>query len=123
MGSIEPHSTAAGRRYRVRYRKPGRTQSDKRGFRTKREAELFLASVEVAKARGSYVDPTLARVTVSDWMDLWLGSRRDLRATTRTRVVGIVKMHVLPGPPESVCKIVNVISGARTARTWVMGCW
>ena len=135
MGSIEPYSTAAGRRYRVRYRKPDRTQSDKRGFRTKREAELFLASVEVAKARGSYVDPTLARVTVSDWMDLWLGSRQDLRATTRTRVVGIVKKHVLPalgsvplgeltrlqvqqwaaalpGSPESVRKIVNVLSGA-----------
>lgn len=135
MGSIEPYSTASGRRYRVRYRKPDRSQSDKRGFRTKRDAELFLASVEVAKAKGSYVDPTLARVTVSDWMELWLGSRQDLRATTRTRVVGIVQKHVqpalgpvplgeltrlqvqqwaaaLPGSPESVRKIVNVLSGA-----------
>ena len=52
MGSIDPYETADGRRYRVRYRKPDRTQTDKRGFRTKRDAELFLASVEVAKTRG-----------------------------------------------------------------------
>ena len=49
MPSVTPYETAAGKRYRVRYRKPDRSQTDKRGFKTKREAELFLASVEVAK--------------------------------------------------------------------------
>jgi hypothetical protein len=46
MGSITPYETAAGRRYRVRYRKPNHAQTDKRGFRSKRDAELYLASVE-----------------------------------------------------------------------------
>ncbi|WP_254783264.1 Arm DNA-binding domain-containing protein [Curtobacterium sp. MCBA15_007] len=57
MGSIEPYTTKAGRRYRVRYRTPERTHTDKRGFTTKRDAELFLASVEVSKARGEFVRP------------------------------------------------------------------
>ena len=68
MASITPYETSAGKRYRVRYRKPDHSQTDKRGFRTKREAELFLASVEVAKSTGRYIDPTRARVTIADWM-------------------------------------------------------
>lgn len=52
MGSVNAYETVAGRRYRVRYRTPGHQQTDKRGFRTKRDAELFLASLELAKARG-----------------------------------------------------------------------
>ena len=66
---------------------------------------------------------------------MWLDSRQDLRATTRTRVAGIISKHILPtlgpialadlqrlkvqqwassipGSPESVRKTVNVLSGA-----------
>ena len=43
MGSIAPYETSGGKRYRVRYRLPDHSQTDKRGFKTKREAELFLA--------------------------------------------------------------------------------
>ncbi len=49
MASVEAYETSTGRRYRVRYRTPERRQTDKRGFRTKREAEDFLATVEVSK--------------------------------------------------------------------------
>ena len=52
MGSIESYTTSGGKRYRVRYRTPDRRDTQKRGFRTKREAEDYLASVEVAKMRG-----------------------------------------------------------------------
>lgn len=135
VGSISPYDSARGRRYRVRYRKPDQTQTDKRGFRTKREAELFLASVELGKARGGYIDPSRARVTIEQWMDIWLSSRTDVRATTRDRIEGIVTKHVnpklghlplgdltrlgvqqwaskLPGRPATVRKIVLVLSGA-----------
>jgi len=57
MGTIEAYETARGKRYRVRYRRPDHRQTDKRGFRTKRDADLFLATVEVAKATGEYIDP------------------------------------------------------------------
>ena len=46
------------------------SQTDKRGFRTKREAEMFAAEVEVYKARGEYVAPSLGRVTVGELTSL-----------------------------------------------------
>ena len=61
MGSITSYETSAGRRYRVRYRKPDRSQTDKRGFRTKRDAELYLAASEVRKATGEFIDAAAAR--------------------------------------------------------------
>jgi integrase len=140
MGSVTPYETAAGKRYRVRYRKPNRAQTDKRGFRTKREAELFLASVELDKSRGVYLDPSKSRVTVADWLTAWLATRTDLRATSLERAEGIVQRHIVPAlgryplgelthgivqawaskllasqSPSSVRKIVNVLSGALTA--------
>jgi Arm DNA-binding domain len=45
----------------TRYRTPDHRQTDKRGFRTKRDAEQFAATVEVAKMRGEYVPPSHAR--------------------------------------------------------------
>lgn len=137
MGSIAPYDTAAGKRYRVRYRKPDRSQTDKRGFRTKREAELFLASVEIAKNTGRYIDPSRARVTVGEWVNIWVSSRSDLRTSTLDRVQGAIRNHIVPQlgnvplgdlerldlqrwagklsvtqGPASVRKIVNVLSGA-----------
>jgi hypothetical protein len=75
MGSISSYATAAGKRYRVRFRKPDHTQTDKRGFTTKREAELFLASLEVSKARGEYVDSIAGRITLGELGTEWLKHR------------------------------------------------
>ena len=47
----------------MRYRMPDHSQTDKRSFTTKREAELFLASMEASKARGEYVDSIAGRAT------------------------------------------------------------
>jgi len=38
MGRVTPYETSGGRRYRVPYRKPDHKQTDKPGFRTKRDA-------------------------------------------------------------------------------------
>ena len=66
MATISKYETSNGAMlYRVRYRTPDRRQTDKRGFRTKKEAELFLASVTVSKATGDYIDPALGRITVA----------------------------------------------------------
>lgn len=135
MGSIESYETANGRRYRALYRRPDKKQTQKRGFTTKKAAELFLATTEVDIAQGRYLDPSLARVTVADWLQTWLAARGDLRATTRSRVENIIEKHIvpelgtipignlarlrvqewasaLPGAPATVRKIVNVLSGA-----------
>jgi hypothetical protein len=56
MATIERYTNTAGKTlWRVRYRTPDRKQTQKRGFRTKRDAELFAATVEVSKARGEYI--------------------------------------------------------------------
>lgn len=76
MGSVTPYSTSAGKRYRVRYRRPNGSQTDKRGFKTKRDAELFLATVEVSKASGTYVDPGRSRATIGELGPAWLAAKK-----------------------------------------------
>ncbi len=68
-------------------------------------------------------------------MDVWVAARPDLRATSRTRAIGVINTHIrrrvgpiqigqftrlqaqqwaagIPGSPETVRKVVNVLSGA-----------
>jgi hypothetical protein len=96
VGSVTAYSTARGKRYKVQYRKPDHSSTSKRGFVTKREAALFLASVEVSMSRGAYVDPTRSRITVGDWMDQWMAARTDLRASTLDRIEGIIRRNIKP---------------------------
>jgi integrase len=96
MGTVSSYETSAGRRYRVRYRTPDRRQTDKRGFRSKRDAERFLAEVEVSKLRGEWVDPTLSRTSVSEWSKDWLAARSNLKPTTYGAYEWILTKHVLP---------------------------
>lgn len=96
MGSITGYETASGKRYRVRYRKPDHSQTDKRGFRTKRDAELFLASVEMKKATGEYVDPATARATVGRLGSAWLASRSHVKASTAYVYESAWRLHVEP---------------------------
>lgn len=77
MATISKYRTKHGEtRYRVRYRTPDRRQTDKRGFRTKRDAEQFAATVEVSKMRGEFVPPTLGRITVGQLGPGWLDRQR-----------------------------------------------
>ncbi|UQE75104.1 tyrosine-type recombinase/integrase [Gordonia sp. PP30] len=72
MATVEPYEVAAGRRYVVRYRQPNGKQTKRRGFKTKREAEAFAATVEVSKLRGEYVAPSLGLITVGEMGPTWL---------------------------------------------------
>ena len=96
MATIEPYPTGEGRRYRVRYRKPDHSQTTKRGFRTKREAELFLASVEVSIARGEFVDTTAARETIGSLGPLWLQHQSHLKPSSLRPVEIAWRVHVEP---------------------------
>ena len=96
MGTIEPYETASGRRYRVRYRKPDHSQTAKRGFATKKAAELFLAEVEVAKASGTYLDPVSARITVGQLGAEWLARRSHLKPASVAVDESTWRLHVLP---------------------------
>jgi integrase len=76
MAVVQAYETKQGKRYRVRYRTPDNRQTDKRGFRTKREAERFANTVEVAKLRGEYVNPADARRTLDDLGQAWLDRQK-----------------------------------------------
>ncbi|MET4618676.1 integrase [Arthrobacter sp. 2762] len=96
MPTIEPYTTAAGKRYQVRYRKPDRTQTKKRGFKTKRDAELFLASVEVSKARGEFIDATAAKALIGPLGAQWLARQTHLKPSSLRPVESAWRNHVLP---------------------------
>lgn len=97
MATIEAYQTNAGRRYMVRYRKPGtRTSTKKRGFTTKRDAELFGATVEVSKARGEFVDATASRATIGELGPEWLERRRHVKPSTMRSLATSWRVHVEP---------------------------
>lgn len=96
MGSVEPYETAAGKRYRVQYRMPDHRHTMKRGFTTKRAAELFLASMEVSQAKGEWVDPTKARTPVSLVAEEWFRAQVQVKPTTRSGYRFHLDKYVLP---------------------------
>src|ERR1700692_3618270 len=85
MATISSYNTAQGKLYRVRYRTPDRGQTDKRGFKTKREAQAWAEQLEVAKRKGVYVAPAAGRVKLGDYAQEWLDSKHKLKPSTRAR--------------------------------------
>ena len=96
MATIEPYETKAGKRYAVRYRKPGRSQTTKRGFKTKRDAQLWAATVEVDKASGTYIDPSLTRATIDDLGTHWLSRQSHLKPSSLRPLKSAWTVHVQP---------------------------
>lgn len=95
MGSIHPYQAAGGKRYLVRYKKPDGRQGNKRGFRTKAEAEQFLASTSVSIATNQFIDPRGTKMRIADLGAVWLddqaavlkpSSLHPLRSTWRVHV-------------------------------------
>jgi integrase len=81
-------------RWRARYRTPsGKEQS--RTFARKADAERWLATVEVDKARGAYVDPAAGRQRFGDYARAWRILQVH-RATTSAQVESNLRNHVLP---------------------------
>jgi integrase len=97
MATIAKYQTKAGAKYRVRYRTPEGRQTDKRGFDTKRDADAFAATVEVAKMKGAYVAPKLGKVTVGDLGPAWLQRQRGILKPSTFRIYdGLWNVHVSP---------------------------
>lgn len=97
MAAISKYNTAAGPRYRVRYRTPERHQTDKRGFRTKRDAEIFAATVEVKKLTGEFVAESAGRVTIAELAPAWLGRKEQATAPSNYRMIESAwRVHVQP---------------------------
>lgn len=96
MGSVERYSTKAGPRYSVRFRKPDNSQGKRRGFARKRDAELFLAQQETAKARGEFIDVRETQATVAELGAEWMANRVHLKPSSLRSLESAWRLHVLP---------------------------
>ncbi|MCV7191866.1 tyrosine-type recombinase/integrase [Mycolicibacterium brumae] len=98
MATIDSYETKSGQtRYRVRYRKPDRKQTDKRGFKRKRDAEAFAATVEVRKMTGEFVAETAGWVTVAELAPDWLARKESATAKSNYRMTESAwRVHVKP---------------------------
>lgn len=115
MASIEPYQTKAGRRYMVRYRKPDRRQAAKKGFTTKRDAQLFASTIEVDKSQGTYIDPSAGRTTIHALGKEWLDGLVHTKPQTKLVYDGAYRNQVVPKFGDmSVAAITTPM-----IRTWV----
>lgn len=98
MGTVKAYSTKTkGRMYEVWYTKPDGTRGHDRGFKLKRDAEAHLATVEVSKLRGSYVDPADSKIRISELGPSWLERHKfKVTASTHHSVESAWRVHVLP---------------------------
>ena len=86
----------ASGRYQARYSGPdGRQHAAPRTFERKREAEIWLASVEADLARGDWFDPAAGQVPLAEYAGAWV-EERPLSSTTRERYEFALRLHVLP---------------------------
>jgi integrase len=96
MASVEQRKLAnSEKRYDVRYRAPDGS-ARMRTFTTKRDADRYKATVEADKVRGSWVDPRLGRVTLTEYAEEWLTNRPDLRVRTRETYEAQLRLHIYP---------------------------
>lgn len=97
MASVHAYQSAHGRRYYVRYYKPDGKQGAKRGFRTKREADDFAATVSVAITQNQYIDPVDSRVTVTALAEVWLQDQAAvLKPSSLYPLESAWRVHVAP---------------------------
>lgn len=95
MAHVEKRFQAGTLSWRARYRGPdGRERS--RTFARKTDAEQFLAQTESDKARGTWLDPTLAEVPFGEWAERWLASTSHLKPKTISGYQSLLRSRIMP---------------------------
>ena len=96
MASIHKYTTKQGRRYLVAYRRPDGRDTTKRGFATKKAAEVWAADNTIALATGSWVDPKHATVTVGELGEKWVRRQTHLKPSAAKPVSTAWRHRVKP---------------------------
>jgi integrase len=92
MSSIRRKRTGT---YEARYRDPSSKQRGK-VFKTKREAEKFLARVDADMQRGNWLDPAAGRVTYAEIAEEWLRTVVHLKPRTVSGYRNLLNDRLLP---------------------------
>lgn len=94
FGSIR--KLASGR-WQVRYLAPdGRRVAAPSTFATRTAAADHLATLQVDRRRGAWVDPRAASVPLGEYAWSWLATRAGLRPRTVELYESLLRLHVLP---------------------------
>lgn len=118
MASVEkrkPRTPGGATSYRVRYRDPAGVERS-RTFPTAPKAKTFASTVEADKARGTYVDQSLGRMTVGEYAELWLAVQT-YGESTREQTTHRVRRHIVPSlgtTPLAALRASQVQSWVRT---------
>ena len=83
-------------RYQARYRFEGVERTGPTTFRTKSEANAWLAQVRVDLDRGAWVDPDAGCISLANYASGWLAERPGLRPRTRELYESELRLHILP---------------------------
>lgn len=123
MASIERYEVKTGRnarertRYRVRYRTPAGRQTDKKGFRTKDEAERWIAHTITGMDKGEYVSASSGRLPVGALADTWLAKKKALlKKSAYESLESAWRIHVEPVWGAMALNKVN----APAVELWIM---
>lgn len=101
-------------RYKVRYRDwSGHEHSET--FKRSGDAERRKAQIETELAGGTWRDPRRGEIRLEQWAAKWIGTRHDLRATTRARLETMMRMQVIP----KFGKLPLIKINNAAVRTWV----
>jgi integrase len=83
-------------RFQARYRVDLTWHAAPTTFRTKREADAFLAQTRADLDRGSWLDPTRGDIALGEYSTRWLADRPSLRPRTKELYEGLLRLHILP---------------------------
>ena len=98
MGSCNKYVTADGeQRWEVFFRDETHCQHHKRGFKTMKDARVYLTVQEVAVENGEYIDPKMSKITVGELGDQWIEGRRAIWKPSYLKSVETSwRVHVRP---------------------------
>jgi integrase len=83
-------------RFQARYRVDLTWRAAPTTFRTKREADAFLAQTRADLDRGSWLDPARGDIALGEYSARWLADRPSLRPRTKELYEGLLRLHILP---------------------------
>ena len=93
MASVEKRPDG---KWRARYRPVPGGRQIARHFRRKIDAERWLTEQQSRVNRGDWTAPELGRITVNEWAETWLASKKVLKGRTYTSYESVWRTLVKP---------------------------